>query len=78
MKDVLDRVIVPGDRVGCAFSYSQASVGTIRIGEVVEIDDTQVDRWNQPITRVKCRWDRSRDKVSPWMAYGANHRWIKL
>lgn len=77
MKDVQGYDIVPGDRIGCAFSYSQASVGTIRLGEVVEIDDTGVDRWNQPITKVKCKWDRD-GKISPWMAYGANHRWIRL
>jgi hypothetical protein len=78
MKDVLGNDIVPGDRIGCAFSYSQASVGTIRLGKVVEIDDTGVDRWGQPHTKVKCVWDRSPDKVSPWMEYGANHRWVKI
>ena len=76
MKDVVGNDIVPGDRVGCAFSYSQASVGTIRLGEVVEIDVTPGP--NGDWIQVKCRWDRDTSKVSPWMHYGAPHRWIKL
>jgi hypothetical protein len=79
MKDVLGRDIVPGDRVGCAFSYSQASVGTIRLGEVVEIEKHHPYPRNPDYEtyRVKCKWDKD-GKVSPWMHYGADHRWIKI
>ena len=77
MKDVLGNDIVPGDRVGCAFSYSQASVGTIRLGEVVEIR-TGTNRWGSTEVQVKCRWDRDTSKVSPWMSYSDETRWIKI
>lgn len=77
MKDVLGNDLVPGDRVGCAFSYSQASVGTIRLGEIVEVDNSKVDRWGRTYTQVKCKWNDS-DKVSPWMKYGGPDRWVKV
>lgn len=60
--DCLGRTLKVGDRVGVAFSYSQASVGYIRIGTIVNLAG---DR-RRP--ELYMQWEGS-DKFSPKMVF---------
>lgn len=66
-KDVLGKDLAVGQRVGCAFSYSQASVGYIRLGILEEMQQDYI----------KVRWENE-NRLSPKMKYGSNTRWIIL
>lgn len=66
--DVLGNTLAVGDRVGVAFSYSQASVGHIRLGIIEELND-EYD--------IRVRWAQD-GALSPKIKYGSSTRWIKL
>ena len=63
-EDVRGMPVRVGDKVGVAFSFSQASVGYIRLGEIVSLEPFHV-RWVDE------------DKVSPKMKYQA-YRVVRL
>lgn len=65
--DVLGQELRLGDRVACAFSYSQASVGYMRLGRIEEMEDDHV----------RIRWEESL-KLSPKMNWGSSNRWMRL
>lgn len=57
--DCVDRPLAVGDRVGVAFSYSQASVGYIRIGTIESLEPFHM------------KWEKN-DKVSPKMIFDSS------
>ena len=65
--DIFGTNLEVGQRIGCAFSYSQASVGYIRLGEIAEMGEDYI----------KVRWEAD-NRVSPKMVYGKPNRWIVL
>lgn len=69
MKDVTGQNFTVGDRVVCAFSFSRASVGYLRLGtvEIVDPDNGQL----------QVRWEKD-NKLSPPMRYGDSSRWLLL
>lgn len=75
MKDVLGNTFTLGDRVAVAFSYSQASVGYMRLG-TVEFIDTANKRSEYDI-KLKVRWEKD-NKLSPLINYGSETRWLRL
>lgn len=68
MIDVLGRPLVVGARVACAFSYSRATAGHLRIGTIEEMPDEY---------SIRIRWEEN-DILSPKMRYGSSTRWIRL
>lgn len=78
--DCRDRPFKIGDLVGCAFSYSRASVGHIRIGTLVEIGVDETYYYTEIVVKIKWSDDdkKSPGKVSPVMKYGDKSRWVLL
>jgi hypothetical protein len=66
--DVLGQQLFVGARVACAFSYSHASVGYLRIGIIKSMDDE---------SSIVVNWEYT-DTVSPKMKYGNEFRWVIL
>jgi hypothetical protein len=75
-KDVLGRDLAIGQRVGVAFSYSQASVGHIRLGEIREMFEYTAP-YGRPETVLRIWWEHE-NVLSPKIKYGAASRWIIL
>lgn len=75
--DILGKDLEVGQRVGVAFSYSQASVGHIRLGTIEEIDMGHIVYYGSPEVILRVRWENG-NKLSPKIKYGNSNRWIVL
>lgn len=80
--DVLGTPLAVGQKVGVAFSYSQASVGHIRLGVIQEMyEDKKQYSPTEGEVVFRIMWgpdDRTPNKLSPKISYGSKTRWIVL